>query len=255
MREKKQKTAPPVSSPKTPEVVYRKKLLALVKSLEKNTNELILPLLVQLEPEYVQDQYAQTLEEAFNNLRNLYIGIRAPAKIISSAFVSVTNAVNRERFNKSMQSAIGVSLPDILSNEGIGDIIVGSVAENVSLIQSIPEEYFKKLEGVVFRGTMSGETSKSLIEEIRAIYPVTENRAKLIARDQTSKVNSDLNQTRQTNLGVTEYIWRTAEDGRVRETHRENNGKTFRWDKPPAATGHPGNDVNCRCVAQAIIQL
>ncbi len=49
----------------------------------------------------------------------------------------------------------------------------------------------------------------------------------------------------------THYIWRTQEDGNVRSSHRENNGKIFSWDSPPP-TGHPGEDFNCRCWAEPL---
>ena len=54
-------------------------------------------------------------------------------------------------------------------------------------------------------------------------------------------------------MGIEEYRWRTSKDERVRATHAANEGKVFRWDTPPAETGHPGNDVQCRCDARPII--
>lgn len=46
------------------------------------------------------------------------------------------------------------------------------------------------------------------------------------------------------------YIWRTRGDANVRPSHAANNGKVFSWDSPPA-TGHPGEDYGCRCIAEA----
>ncbi len=48
---------------------------------------------------------------------------------------------------------------------------------------------------------------------------------------------------------TTHYVWRTRSDGKVRDSHRANDGKIFSWDSPPA-TGHPGEDFGCRCVAE-----
>ncbi|WPY00858.1 Phage head morphogenesis domain protein [Candidatus Trichorickettsia mobilis] len=50
------------------------------------------------------------------------------------------------------------------------------------------------------------------------------------------------------------YIWRTQEDNKVRLTHAANNGKVFAWDKPPA-TGHPGQQRNCRCWAEPVMVI
>ena len=144
----------------------------------------------------------------------------------------------------------------IVNNENLEDILVASTRENVSLIKSIPDEYFKKIETIVFTGTTQGSTAGSMIKQIQELNGSTYKRAKLIARDQSSKLNSALTQQRAENIGSEEYVWRTAEDGiRVRETHRKHNGKTFRWDDPPKNTGHPGNDIQCRCIAQPVIKI
>ncbi len=49
------------------------------------------------------------------------------------------------------------------------------------------------------------------------------------------------------------YVWRTQGDSKVRTAHQENNGKVFTRNNPPA-TGHPGEDYNCRCIAEPYIQ-
>lgn len=52
---------------------------------------------------------------------------------------------------------------------------------------------------------------------------------------------------------TTQYIWRTRGDGKVRAAHAANNGRIFSWDNPPA-TGHPGEDYNCRCTAEPYVR-
>lgn len=49
------------------------------------------------------------------------------------------------------------------------------------------------------------------------------------------------------------YIWRTAQDEKVRTEHAEREGKTFDFAKPPKG-GNPGEDYNCRCSAEIIPQ-
>lgn len=76
-------------------------------------------------------------------------------------------------------------------------------------------------------------------------------RANLIARDQTQKVFSSLDTARGKDNGFYWYIWSASggdsPDNRVRDTHRENNGKIFHIDHAPKETGHPGFEVSCRC--------
>lgn len=84
-----------------------------------------------------------------------------------------------------------------------------------------------------------------------ATRSVGNTRARLIARDQVSKATGELNKLRQREVGVSRYRW-TSGDERVRPDHEANSGKVFEWSSPPS-TGHPGEDVQCRCTAVAIV--
>ena len=96
-------------------------------------------------------------------------------------------------------------------------------------------------------------TRSGLMELFQDEYGSSNYNLRRLTRDQTQKMNAKLNELRQRDLGVTQYIWRTSEDERVRPTHSENNGKTFDWASPPLTTGHPGNDVQCRCLSEPIV--
>ena len=122
-----------------------------------------------------------------------------------------------------------------------------------SLIKKAARDYSNQIADVL----NDPDTWGLRIEEIEALLVergnVSESRAALIARDQTSKLNSKINESRQRNAGVNAYEWSTSNDERVRDTHAANEGKTFTWGNPPVETGDPGDDVNCRCVAVPII--
>jgi predicted chitinase len=53
-------------------------------------------------------------------------------------------------------------------------------------------------------------------------------------------------------LQLETYIWRSADDRRVRAAHAENDDQVFAWSAPPAG-GHPGQDWNCRCTAEPVL--
>ena len=110
------------------------------------------------------------------------------------------------------------------------------------------------MQAAVTMSALGGGNLKDLAQKIRQIGGVTENRAKLIARDQTAKLNSSLTQAQHESLGVTHYRWSTSKDERVRESHAENEGQVFSWDDPPE-TGHPGFEINCRCVAIPVFDV
>lgn len=124
---------------------------------------------------------------------------------------------------------------------------------NQSLIKKAARDYADQIAAVLD----DPDTWGLRIEEIEALLVerggVSESRAQLIARDQTSKLNANVNEFRQRSAGVASYEWSTSLDERVRETHMANEGQTFTWGNPPVETGDPGSDVNCRCVAIPII--
>ena len=88
---------------------------------------------------------------------------------------------------------------------------------------------------------------------------MTKRKAALLARDQVNRLNGQLDQHRQAQMGVTRYVWRTMEDDRVRPKHADQDGKVHSWDKPPkvGAKGerfHPTQDYNCRCYAEPVLE-
>ena len=128
------------------------------------------------------------------------------------------------------------------------------IAENTRLIKSIPEQYLGDVEGIIRRGVAQGLSSRDLAKQIESRFDVSERRAKVIARDQISKANSQLTEHRQKDLGVTEYIWESSDDARVRPSHNAADGKRYKWSETPKVTGgyHPGQDILCRCWARSV---
>lgn len=55
-------------------------------------------------------------------------------------------------------------------------------------------------------------------------------------------------------LQLENYIWRSQDDARVRAAHADYDDQAFAWSVPPAG-GHPGQDWNCRCTAEPIVDL
>jgi len=208
--------------------------------------------------------------EMIDLLSNKLDNIDVIADEVVSGVVDESNRVNEYRFKQQMKREMGIDVAKILeNNKAVGSKVRKMRRENIALVKTIPQRYLRSLEAIVDKHTLQGSET-SMIEDIQKLQNVTRNRAKFIARDQTSKFNNSLSQARQEAVGIQEYIWITAKDERVRPTaarrrqpsyspkdpnHREKHGKTFRWDTPPDDTGHPGNDFNCRCVAKGVLNI
>lgn len=62
----------------------------------------------------------------------------------------------------------------------------------------------------------------------------------------------ELNEARQRAAGVTHYIWRSADDSKVRSSHAERDDRVFPWDHS-FPDGLPGEAHNCRCYAEPAV--
>lgn len=159
-----------------------------------------------------------------------------------------------EKLAENLLRAVGVDITSYLSpTEEIGAAMQESVAANVALIKSIPAEYLDRVKVAVEKSWSTGQRWEQLADEIKRIGKITEDRARVIARDQTSKQNAAFNEVRQTSVGIEQYDWSGALDKRERPSHRAMEGSRQRWDAPPLVDGehvHPGEAILCRCAAR-----
>lgn len=128
---------------------------------------------------------------------------------------------------------------------------------NTLLISSLKDKALSDVQKMVWDGFRSGtrweEMAKDITDYVDPEVGNIAKRANLIARDQVNKLNGQLTFLRQSELGITKYVWRTMQDERVRDSHRAKDGNEYSWDSPPADTGHPGEDYNCRCYAEPVL--
>lgn len=137
------------------------------------------------------------------------------------------------------------------------DALEAQIAENISLIRSIPEQYLTQVEGVVMRSYSAGRDLETMVKDLRKLYPAASHRAVLIARDQSNKANAIVNRTRQLELGITEAIWQHSHAGKnPRPDHVAADGKRYDINKGCLIGGeyvHPGQEINCRCTSRAVL--
>jgi uncharacterized protein with gpF-like domain len=143
----------------------------------------------------------------------------------------------------------------------VNDVIQAVVAENVSLIKSIPQQHLQAVEGAVMRSVQRGRDLKSLTDELEQRFKVTHKRAKFISIDQNNKATAMLQRTRQVELGIKEAVWVHSGGGKVpRPTHLKAGRDKVLYDivtgwYDPAEQKYvlPGELVNCRCVARPVV--
>lgn len=155
---------------------------------------------------------------------------------------------NEKQLNGQLSGIVEI---DLFGNEPwLAREMGGFVATNVSLIKSISEEYLGQVEKMVATSVRSGLRVEEIAADLEDRFDVSESRARLIARDQVGKFNGQLTEARQKDLGIDGYTWRGVGDARERDSHLLLNNTKQTWDDPPDV-GHPGEDIQCRCWAEA----
>lgn len=179
-----------------------------------------------------------------------------------SAMASLTRKLSIKEWKRAVKATLGIDLmDDYYSGELYRRLMDQWVDENVGLIKTIPQDTLGRMREIVMEGYRNGETTTSLVKKIEKEYSVSRRHAQLLARDQIAKLNGQIAQQQQEDAGVTEYVWSTSGDSRVRASHAALNNKRFKWSDPPivdAMTGrrcHPGGDYQCRCVALPVFDF
>ncbi|EKJ1818116.1 phage head morphogenesis protein [Salmonella enterica] len=164
---------------------------------------------------------------------------------------------NDEQWRKHSKT-ISRELRNLVSNVPPGQVMKSIVAEQVKYIKSLPLEAADRVYDIQNRAieaVVTAGRAEHFAKEIAASGDIAKSRADLIARTELGRATGALDQARALSIGSNGYIWRTAEDGDVRHSHREMEGKFVEWGRPPTLdgmTGHAGELPNCRCYKEIV---
>ncbi len=156
---------------------------------------------------------------------------------------------NKDTTRKQVEQLKGVEPFD----DSMQDLVDLFVEGNTGLIQNVTSTQAEQIAQIVQDNLVAGKTARETALEIAERTGVAESRAKMLARDQTAKLNAQLTAARLGRAGISKYEWSTSRDERVRETHAAKEGNIYAFSDPPADTGNPGEDFSCRCVAVPVL--
>ena len=270
---KNSKKVRPQKASRTIEKKYRSIINKLANVLKKDVRELVLPILNRDKKLY-QDSLSDDLETTITMLKQKYSGITKSYVADITQIVNSLNRVQKSKFINNINSAVGVDLEQILHNENLEDFVSMQINKNVSIVKSIPDDFFKQIEAEIYNGVSNGATYGSIakgingVKDISSVFGKLSNRTKFIARNEVENINSALVKKRSEKVGLKKFIWQTSRDERVRGnpagtypnakcSHYKLDGKVFTWaDGANCGTKviYPGSDFNCRCVAINIIE-
>ena len=172
---------------------------------------------------------------------------------------------NKE-FSRILDKGIHVNLPT--SAPWWNDMKASWAEDNYTLITSNAKNYVSKINTLTEQAIVNGKAPGQLKKEIfAATESLSAKHCRLLARDQMGKLNGQITQAQMEEIGLDMYVWSTAFDDRVRDSHAVMEGILCRWDdasvcsydggktwvtRPSNAVQlHPGQDIQCRCVSLA----
>ena len=159
---------------------------------------------------------------------------------------------HRSGLASAIKASHGIDLSAVFASRDVRPHLDAAIERSVTNIQGIGDETVKRVANTIVNGASKGARSTTIAKELAEDLGISSKRAKFIARNEVATLNGALNKVRQKQVGIEKYVWSTSLDERVRPEHQEREGETFSWSDPPA-DGHPGEPINCRCVARAII--
>ena len=237
-----------------------KALIALGAKFNKNTK--LFTLTPELVPMAVKDMAIQyhnadrkLHEEALRVLKSIEDSLD---HLVTSSSIDPTVTIGRiERgFKKSVGDALGRTDMTPESREELRKNFTDSL---VPPIRGFAQDTIMELRKEIEANAETGYRFDTLVTRIQSRYDVSKSKAEFLARNETGRCVSMHRQARFEEAGVSQYIWRTSGDTRVREDHKKLNGRTFMYSHPPIvdeATGrrdNPGMDYGCRCADEPVL--
>lgn len=255
-------------------VRYEKELRTLAMKMTSETKRQIIKLFNgeaaneyferQEELAAMDESISSSSKSLMNKLYNKFYKLFAKkADDLAKNMINGANNTSKVALKSSINKLTGgLTLKTNFIPSGLKEVIKSSTAENVSLIKSIPEEYFKQITGSVMRSITTGTGLKGLIKDIKKYEGVTDRRAKNIAIDQTRKAYNSINKQRMISAGFTKFKWLHSGGGQYpRKDHIEMNGNIYSFDDLPiidkktGERGIPGQAINCGCTMQPVYEF
>lgn len=195
---------------------------------------------------------SETPESANNNVIFLGLGKTADEAM----------AFSEKEFKKIIDKGIHVNVPT--SAPWWDDMKASWAEDNYTLITSNAKRYVEQINILTEQAIVNGMSPRKLTEQImKATESLSDKHCKLLARDQMGKLNGNITEAQMQEIGLELYVWSTAYDDRVRDSHAVMEGLLCRWDdasvcsydngktwepRPSGAVDlHPGQDIQCRC--------
>lgn len=238
---------------------FRKLGMKYDKRIKGYRKELVhLPISTQVAISQTASAYQKTASSMISAIDGISYVEKLAAVDFAPVYKKLLDKVDSD-FTKTVTDKIGISV-DLTDKQK--QVIADEFSNNLKLyVKDFTDKEIltmrKDVEDAVFKGIRA----ESLQKTIKDRFGVSELKAKFLASQEIKLLTSKYKQAKYQEVGINKYRWSTSKDSRVREDHKDLNGKIFSFDDPPVENKDTGNRANpgepfgCRCVAIPIIEV
>lgn len=207
----------------------------------------------------------QRLNERISTMiAKFQVNIDKALKNLRFPMVPVLSDMNDEAIDELKGIAVMPELTDAIAAKLEKDYTLN---QQLNIKNWAPEQ-IERLRAMIQEAVIRGYNIQELRQAIINEWGVSANKARFLARQETSLFVSGFRDERYQSAGVEEYIWMSSHDSRCREANKYGgpahgpggplHGHRFRFDNPPRSgtrgePGNPGTAFGCRCIARPIL--
>ena len=193
------------------------------------------------------------LERALDESASRTLAIAAQTDAELAAWVRDFTVWHTARFVETLRRSTRFDAGNILTTADAEDLMRAATRRNVGLIRRLNSDMHASVERAVLDAWNQNRSARVLTGILENDLGFAPGRAKLIGRDQTSKLAGELDRLRMENLGIESFTWQHSLLPNPRPDHLSWHGRVFPWARPPNGV-IPGEEIQCRCRAAAAIQ-
>ena len=184
-------------------------------------------------------------------------------KYIKALYLRV-NTANQKDIYKAIQGDIGINVLDIIKTDGLNGFVNANSLKTMLQIQATRDKAIEDMSANLLRLMVSGQSLDTLYEEVENVTGKNKTKSKLVARQELTVFNSQLNKKRALNLGFSQRKWNavggTSENDRTRKCHTARHGKFYPVDGKlysscDGKSLEVGEEINCRCWDTFVLDL
>lgn len=184
-------------------------------------------------------------------------------KYIKALYARV-NTANQKDIYKAIQSDIGINILDIIKTDGLNGFVNANSLKTLLQIQATRDKAIEDMSTNLLRLMVSGQSLDTLYNEVENVTGKNKTKSTLVARQELTVFNSQLNKKRALNLGFSQRKWNavggTSGSARTRKCHTARDGKFYPVDGKlysscDGKSLEVGEEINCRCWDTFVMDL